>query len=72
MDNKLDEGISQVLQLGYSKLENVEDLDKLKLELLELDVNQQIERMRFLGMYNPDDPVLSNFERFKQYFSKNK
>ena len=68
MNNKIDEGISQMLQLGYSNFENKEDIEKLELELTKLEVNKQIERMQFLCMYKSDDPILSKFERFKQYF----
>ena len=62
----IEEGIQKVLELGYSELDSRAELEQLHKALSQLDVNQQIERMRFLGAYKPGDPVLSNFERFKQ------
>ena len=47
----IEEGIQKVLELGYSELDLRAEIEKLQKELSQLDVNQQIERMRFLGAH---------------------
>ena len=47
----IEEGIHKVLELGYSELDLRAEIEKLQKELSQLDVNQQIERMRFLGAH---------------------
>lgn len=70
MKYKIEENIDALIKLGYSRNLPIGKLNSLILDLEKMDVNAQLDRMRFLISYTPADPINSNFERFKQKLSE--